>query len=250
MAEDLEQDDPVSELTGVLALAWGAAPAPRRGPKPELSIRRIVQAAVEIADADGLPAVSMASVSAELGFTTMSLYRYVASKDDLILLMQDQGLGEPPKKVDSPGPWRDELSAWARAAVAVYRAHPWLLDVPISGTPNTPNNLSWLDAGLAALRDTTLEHHERVWAVLLVSSHVRWQASVERGYRQAHLEREEGAREPDASDRLLRSLATEDRFPWLRDALTAGALDQTHGDPFDFGLARILDGLQSRMSTL
>ena len=88
------------ELPRGVALAWGVAAHPQRGPKRELSIERIVEAAIDIADAEGLAAVSMSRVAASLGFTTMSLYRYVTSKDDLILLMQE-GASLPPVPDDT-----------------------------------------------------------------------------------------------------------------------------------------------------
>ena len=85
------------ELPRGVALAWGIAASPQRGPKREMSVERIVEAAVEIADAEGLGAVSMAAVAARLGYTPMSLYRYVTAKDDLILLMQEEATGLPPE---------------------------------------------------------------------------------------------------------------------------------------------------------
>ncbi|TPW97235.1 helix-turn-helix transcriptional regulator, partial [Schumannella luteola] len=87
------------ELPRAVALAWGVAANPQRGPKRELSIERIVDVAVELADAGGLPSVSMAAVASELGFTPMSLYRYVSAKDDLLVLMQERGIGLPPESV-------------------------------------------------------------------------------------------------------------------------------------------------------
>ena len=87
------------ELPRAVALAWGVAANPQRGPKREMSIERIVDAAIEIADAGGLAAVSMASVASALGYTPMSLYRYVTSKDDLLVLMQETGVGVPPESV-------------------------------------------------------------------------------------------------------------------------------------------------------
>ena len=77
------------DLPRGIALAWGVAASPQRGPKREMSVERIVEAAVEIADAEGIGAVSMAAVASRLGYTPMSLYRYVTAKDDLILLMQE-----------------------------------------------------------------------------------------------------------------------------------------------------------------
>ena len=75
---------PEPDLPRAVALAWGVAANPQRGPKREMSIERIVDVAVELADAGGLGAVSMAAVASALGFTPMSLYRYVTAKDDLV----------------------------------------------------------------------------------------------------------------------------------------------------------------------
>src|SRR4030095_11990422 len=116
------QTDP--ELPRGVALAWGIAAHPQRGPKRELSIERIVEAAVEIADAEGLGAVSMRRVAASLGFTTMSLYRYVTSKDDLILLMQESGSVVPVPDETLERTWRDGVTAWVLATRAAHPEHP------------------------------------------------------------------------------------------------------------------------------
>ena len=140
MAEDADL-----ELPRGVALAWGVAADPQRGPKREMSVEKIVDAAVELADAEGLGAVSMAAVAARLGYTPMSLYRYVSAKDDLILLMQEErdrasaGVGA-----------RDRGLARAaerifRAQLSIYLRHPWMLDIPITGSPTTPNSSAWMD---------------------------------------------------------------------------------------------------------
>src|SRR6188472_3481725 len=108
-------DDAEIELPRGVALAWGIAASPQRGPKREMSVERIVEAAVEIADAEGLGAVSMAAVAAQLGYTPMSLYRYVTAKDDLILLMQESATGLPPASVREIEGWRERLNAIFRA---------------------------------------------------------------------------------------------------------------------------------------
>ena len=102
------------DLPPRLALAWGVAERPERAPKRELSIERIVDAAIELADADGLGAVSMAKVAQSLGFTTMSLYRYVTSKDDLLLLMQEAALDVEYPPAHEPADWRAELREASR----------------------------------------------------------------------------------------------------------------------------------------
>jgi AcrR family transcriptional regulator len=80
------------ELPADVALMWGLRDVTKRGPKPSLSVEDIVRAAIEIADAEGLAAVSMARVAERLGNSTMALYRHVKSKDELLILMSDAAL--------------------------------------------------------------------------------------------------------------------------------------------------------------
>jgi AcrR family transcriptional regulator len=229
------------ELPRAVALAWGVAASPQRGPKRELSIERIVEAAVEIADADGLSAVSMASIAASLGFTTMSLYRYVSAKEDLILLMQEYGTGLPPATIAAATDWRQGITAWARESLAAYRAHAWLIDIPVTGPPITPNNLAWMDAALAVLEDTPLSASQRLGVLLLITGHTRWEAAVWRG--QAPGTGGEAQQAIDAH--VFSTLVTEDAFPALHRVVTSGGMfDDDENEQFRFGLERILDGVQ------
>jgi len=235
--------DPVEpELPRGVALAWGIAAAPQRGPKREMSVERIVEAAVEIADADGLAAVSMAAVANKLGYTPMSLYRYVTAKDDLILLMQEEATGLP-SDATREGTWREQLEKLYAEQVARYLEHPWVLDVPISGSPATPNSAAWMDAGLRALSSTGLSFNERLSVMLEVTGQARWTGSVVAGY--ARTQQEEGLTDADIArreDELFRSLISADEYPHLRAAIEAGVF-VADGDPFAFGLARALDGV-------
>lgn len=231
------------ELPRGIALAWGVAANPQRGPKREMSVERIVEAAVEIADAEGLGAVSMAAVASRLGFTPMSLYRYVTAKEDLILLMQEEATGAPSEATRTAGGWRERLEALYREQLQHYLTHPWVLDIPISGVPATPNSAAWMDAGLSALADTALTHEERLAVMLLVTGTAHWAGTVLAGY--ARVQREQGlddqaiARNEDA---MFRALISADEYPELRAAIDAGAfLDES--DPFAFSLARGLDGV-------
>src|SRR5271154_2120266 len=83
-------------LPGSVAAAWGIRERPHKGPKPALSLARIVDAAVRVADAEGLDAVSMGRVAAELGAAPMSLYRHVSAKEELLTLMVDAAWGDSP----------------------------------------------------------------------------------------------------------------------------------------------------------
>lgn len=235
----------IPELPRGVALAWGVAANPQRGPKRELSIEGIVEVAVGIADSEGLAAVSMSSVAAKLGFTTMSLYRYVSAKDDLILLMQEYGTGLPPASITEAADWRDGMTRWAAASREMYRAHPWLIDIPISGTPNTPNNLAWMDAALGVLNSTPLSMVERVAALLLLTGQCRWEASIDRGYKSSNQALGMEATERDrAEETLIGSLVTAEAFPHLAVAIEAGILTDP-SNPFEFGLERLLDGIGS-----
>lgn len=237
------------DLPRAVALAWGVAANPQRGPKRELSIERIVDAAIAIADEQGLGAVSMSSVASALGFTTMSLYRYVTAKDDLILLMQEAGIGLPsPSVVEAPD-WRSGIIRWARETQAHYDAHPWLLDIPILGTPNTPNNLAWMDAALAVMRATPLTMNERVGALLLVSGQIRFEATVNRGYSISNQSMGLTPQQRDVADaHIISTLVTPEAFPSLYEAIRAGVFEPDEDNPFSFGLARVLDGLEAYMA--
>lgn len=228
-----------------IALAWGLDVPGSRGPKRGLTLERIVAAAIALADADGLAALSMSRIAAELEVATMSLYRYVAAKDDLLVLMVDAGLGAPP--APAPGEdWRAGLRRWAEGVRDAYRRHPWSLRVPISAPPLAPNNVAWLDSALQALAGTPLAEREKLGAVLVVSGFVRNDTTLT-------VDMAAGAGDPPTPTygRLLSTLIDPARFPALDRAIASGSLDDGDDDPdenFEFGLERILDGLAVLMA--
>src|SRR5215470_9390724 len=171
------------DLPAGVAAAWGVRDRPHKGPKPGLSLERIVAAAVQVADAEGLAAVSMSRVAAELGTAPMSLYRYVTAKDELLALMVDAAYGPPPAQPPpgtAPGTgWRAGLSRWAWAMRAAMQRHPWVLHIPIRGLPTLPNEVAWFEEGLRCLQDTGLEENEKASAILLVSGYVRNAAMID-----------------------------------------------------------------------
>lgn len=245
MTVDVEPDLP----RGV-ALAWGVAADPQRGPKREMSVEKIVDAAVELADAEGLGAVSMAAVAARLGYTPMSLYRYVNAKEDLILLMQENATGLPPESLREVTGWRERLRAIFRSQLTIYLRHPWILDIPITGSPITPNSSAWMDATLDALDDTALTQIERMAVTLLVTGHVRWYGTVLAAYSAAS--RTTGLTPEQITVQeatIFDSLITAEEFPALRRAVEAGVF-RTEEDPFTFGIERILDGIAAYVGTL
>jgi AcrR family transcriptional regulator len=230
----LAGDLPVPDLPHAHALTWGVAELPHRGPKRELSTERIVEAAIEIADADGLDAVSMGKVAARLGAAPMSLYRYVTGKDGLLLLMFDAA-----SEVSVPGTgstWRERLREWAAFVRATYDAHPWMADLPPSSTPTTPNRLAIFESGLAALEGVPMPDRTKVTALLLLV-----------GYIGLYAKASSNAGVDDAVRAALPDLVTDDRFPLLAPAVRAGVFERD-GDDFDrgfsFGLSRLFDGIE------
>jgi AcrR family transcriptional regulator len=153
-----------SELSDDVTLLWGLRTGARRGRKPSLTVDDITAAAVRIADAEGLAAVSMARVAKEVGNATMALYRHVRSKDELLLLMSDCALEEPPAE-PAPGDWREQLTRWAHDVLGIIRQHRWYRDIPISGPPIGPRNLLWFDRALGALAGTGLAEADKVVVV-------------------------------------------------------------------------------------
>jgi AcrR family transcriptional regulator len=233
------------DLTPGIAAAWGVRPLPAKGPKPGLSLDTIVGTASRIADAEGLDAVSMNRVAKQLGTGAMSLYRYVASKEELLALMIDAAVGEVPR-APAAGGWRERLEAWAWSTVRAMRAHPWSARAPVAGPPLAPNAVAWFEDALAALDGTGLAPAEKPSIVLLLSGYVQNHVTVMNEVGRAFL-----ATDPDEAMRgysdTLRRLTDAERFPALHQVLDAGVFDRADppDDEFAFGLQRILDGIEA-----
>jgi AcrR family transcriptional regulator len=242
-------DQTVTGLPASIEAAWGLRARPNRGPRPALSLERIVAAAVRVAATDGLQAVSMSRVAADLGVSTMSLYRYVGAKDELLALMVDLTFEAPPARRGPEESWRGGLARWAWTELAVYRRNPWVLRIPISGPPVTPNAMAWLEVGLDCLRDTGLREDEKLSVMLLLTGFVRSQASLQAEVAAAQAA---GSAPPDPElmgsyGRLLARLADPGRFPALHAVIAAGVFDEPDEDDYDFrfGLERVLDGIET-----
>ena len=233
-------------LPGAIEAAWGLRGRPTRGPKPLLSGPQIVAAAVRVAAAEGFGAVSMARVATELSTSAMSLYRHVANKEELAVLMIEAVTTEPVAPRASDESWRPAAERYATGMLAMFRANPWVLQVPISTPPATPRQLAWLETGLAALDGTGLTEPEMMSAVLLVIGFVRNDATLASQI-SAGADAQGSSTDEVMSDygALLRVLVQADRFPVLRRLVEAGVVDRPD-DPdteFQFGLTRILDGI-------
>jgi AcrR family transcriptional regulator len=224
-----------------IELAWGLRDAGTRGPKRGLTLERIVQAGIKVAMTDGIGSLSMGRVAAELGVATMSLYRYVAAKDDLLLLMTDTALGPPPELPAGRQDWREGLTEWAVAVRTAYRRHTWALRIPISGPPLGPNNVAYLERALRSLEGTALSEQQKLSAVLLLSGFVRNEATLTADLMAASA----GGNVMPGYGAMVARLTDPGQFPALHRAVASGALDDDDDIDieFDFGLERILDGI-------
>lgn len=244
---------------------WNERPRPARGPKPALTLEQIADAGIAIADAEGLAAVTMQRVAAELGYTKMSLYRYLPGKAELVAAMLERGIGPAPDLFPPPsgpaagGPaagqaaagqaaagqdvagqaavgsvgaagdqgWRGDLTRWAENLLRRYIGHSWAIEASTGPRAIGPNELAWMESALRVL-PAGLSGSERMDAVATIAGHVRSIAGQKGGEQQLIA----------AMSLVLREHA--ERFP----AVAAALADTTQPDQaFTFGLERILDGL-------
>lgn len=239
MTGDTSRDAP---LPRALEILWHESPPTRRS--RGLTRDRIVAAAIELADRDGLGALSMARLAERLDAGTMSLYRHVANKDELVLFMLSTAAGPPPP-APNPDDWRASLSGWAVALWKVYHRHPWILHAASAGPPADPGQLGWLEAGLSALRSTGLPERDKVSAVISLLHYVRGAAA---------LAIEAGEFDRARYLKILGQVVDPERLPAIAEAVDGGAFDATADeDPLtDFvdGVNRVLDGIdvQARRS--
>lgn len=242
--------DPTLRLLWRHVLPSGDA-APKRGRRPKVSVDDVVDAAIELADRHGLDALSMRGLAERVGVGAMSLYTYVASRDDLVVLMVDQVVG----RADLPpmtGDLRARLTLVAEVQLADHRAHPWLHDV--GGVrawlgPNVADRYEWQ---LSAVEGVGLDDLEMDQTITLVTGFAANVARAEHAVRRT--ERESGMTDAEwweANYEALAEVMSHREYPIAgRVGSAAGEAYQAGRDPrreLEFGLARILDGLEAHL---
>ena len=238
-------DGDPSELPRGVRLLWGADVRPTRGPRPTLRLDHIVRTAIDIVDSEGLSVLSMQRLASELGVGTMSLYRYVPGKAELVALMLDTVIADPPRL--DPRNWRRALQRWANGNRDIFISHPWTF--PIIAGPRVlgPNETAWAEAALRAISRTGLPPTTMFEVVILLNSYVRGAVQLALGGVDGA-----GADEPPFDPRLMEQTGQLDRYPLLVGLLSAVAPDD-HGmnddEQFEFGLQRVLDGIAALIDT-
>ncbi len=237
----------------VLRLLWRhAAPqaedaTPRRGPRQRVSVDDVVDAAIDLADRDGLAALSMRGLASHLGLGAMSLYTYVANRADLVVLMVDQVLGRTTLP-DHPDDLRARLELVARVQYEDHRAHPWLLEVTGVRAWLGPHMADRYEWQLRAVEGIGLDDIEMDQTITLLASFGTAVARAEQAVRQA--ERETGMTDAvwwEANYEALGEVMAGKDYPLAgRVGTAAGEAYQAASDQgreLEFGLARIVDGI-------
>jgi AcrR family transcriptional regulator len=232
---------------------WLRPDRPRRGPQPPLTREQIATTAIRLADADGVHGVTMRRVAAELGCGTMSLYRHVRSKDELLDVMIDAVAGAEapaPPGTASPstgpsGDWRADVATMARAMRNAFLRHPWLVQVTPRRPLLGPNVLAQIDFLLSAVDGLGLGIDEMVSVIRTVDSFVRGHAQTELAEQQwrrpwAELDDAEWHREALP---YVQHIVESGRYPYFT-RMIAEADDFPDPDAtFEWQLQRVLDGL-------
>jgi AcrR family transcriptional regulator len=237
-----------SDPKRIMELLWGAPERTRRGPRPRFTVDQVVAAATAIADAEGLAALSMRRVAERLGVTAMSLYTYVPGKAELLDLMFDRVCGETAKPDEVPGGWRARLELVARETWALYLRHPWLLHVATNRPVLGPNLVRLYDYQLRAVDGIGLTDIEMDLVVTIVGDYVH--GAVRSALAAVSVPQESGKSDGEwwaELSPLLERVYDPERYPLAtRVGAAAGAEYEAAVDParaFEFGLARILDGI-------
>jgi AcrR family transcriptional regulator len=136
--------------------------------RTELSPAAIAKAAIWLCDKDGVDALSMRKVAARLGVGTMSLYHYVANKDELLVLMSDEIMGELVVE-DLPSGWRDGLRAIATSTKAAFDRHGWMIQEMLSGEgQGGPNHMAHFEQSVSTLSDLELDRFDKLHVLSVV----------------------------------------------------------------------------------
>jgi AcrR family transcriptional regulator len=230
------------------SVIWTRVDRAGRGPQPSLTHDGITTAAIEIADAEGLEALSMRKVAARLGAGTMSLYRYVQSRDDLLQLMVDRAFGGV-LDVPRTGEWRADLAGLARGMRQVILRHPWLSGYPAARPAFGPNLLAVVEHVLSMVDGIGLDMDGMVDLWDTVTSFVH-------GYTLAELAERECQRRSGLSQEQWRGqvgpyvheIIESGRYP-LFNRLALEAEDFPDPDAtFERRLGYVLDGLAAAVS--
>lgn len=239
-------DSAPEAVMAVRARRHGKAP---RGADPSLTSERVVRTAVAVADAQGSAGLSMRAIAGELGVSTMALYRHVPGKAELVELMADAVFGDVALPAQAPAHWRGRLEASARLQWALYRRHPWLAKVMSFTRPLiSPNALALMEWTMDPVRELGLSANELLHVTVSLAGFVRGVAvNLED---EALAEQDTGLTDEEwmeVRSEEMGALISSGHYPMYERILADPEVDFSLDTMFDFGLARLLDGLTELM---
>ncbi|RKS73489.1 TetR family transcriptional regulator [Actinomadura pelletieri DSM 43383] len=229
-------------MTGDHVSIWSVPERQGRGPRPAYSRARITEAAIRVADADGLDAASMRRIAAELGTGAMSLYRYVPSRGDLLDLMADHVLAEMEVPDRPSGDWRADLTLIADRTRALWHRHPWLAVLHRPGPALGPNRLRLSEFAFGAL-DVGIPIDAMFALLEMLNGYVE---RAVRGELDTIRETEHSGLTPERRMALhgpyVRELLASGRYPMFERLIREARLPHmTPDEHFRYGLDRVLD---------
>lgn len=234
----------VPDDEAVPEVIWMRPERPARGPRPTRSRAEIVAAAVEIADRDGIDAVSMRRVATAVGLGTMSLYRYVPAKEDLLELMLDAVSGEYELPWSPSGNWRAEMMDLARQGRAIMHRHPWVPQLVVGRPSYGPNVLRYLESCLSVLRGAGVERAAALEVVSLINAFVSSYAASELAEQQArHRTGRTAEQQRAVIEPYMRGVVESGEYPLFAQAIAESGAPPDADAQFDRVLGRLVDGL-------
>jgi AcrR family transcriptional regulator len=228
------------------------------GPQP-LSRATIVAAAIEIADAEGIEAVSIRRLATKLGARPMSLYSHIERKGDLIDLMVDEVMGGSilPGPVPSDD-WRDDLRRIAQRTRENTRAHPWMIAAAFRRPFIGPNALGHIDQSLAAVSSLPLAPERKRAALLAIDTYtlgfVRWELKSMRngkGPAGACAGIDDGGPSGAEIDAYIATQVASGKYPHLHEL--GGKKNMSLGvkaEAFETGLNWLIAGIEAEVGAL
>lgn len=215
----------------------------RREPGDTLTRERVLRAAIELADENGIDALTMRELGRKLKVEGASLYNHVASKDDLLDGMTDLVAAEIEVPSESQD-WKDAMRRRAISARDVFSRHPWASSLIDSREHSGPAQLAYADRVLGTLLAAGFSPRAAANAFLILDTYIY-------GFQrqQSSLSLPEGVETFDVAEELLATL-TQDAYPSLL-RIAADFAENPHDEVavFDFGLDLILDGLQRTLQS-
>jgi AcrR family transcriptional regulator len=227
-----------SGQAGDTALPVWAREKPRR--RPTLSRDAIVAAATKIADAEGLEAVSIRRVAADLGVRPMSLYTYIDRKEDLLILMRDEVNREVLIGADLPSGWREAITVISRRTREVVLRHPWMTDHAAHNAALGPNALRHVEESVTALRELGLSPRLTVEVISAVDKYVIGHIGFE-------VANHSLAALSVAQQQYFDSLLATGDFPELSKLAAEAVTSSGTEEEFERGLSWLLDGIEANV---